>query len=651
MTKTQTDMREADRAAHPSVSEILDAVGDGFYVLDTEFRFTYVNRRCCDTWSFAREELVGRTLWDCFPASYGTDAGHRLQQAVAGRTITEYEVFSDVLQRQIWFRVCPLADMLTAVHWRDVTDARSTEAALRDSEARFRQVFEQSPLGKATAGPDFRFREVNPALCRMLGYSADELIGMSFLDLVHPDDRAECLRQGSALIEGTLPRIQLEERFIRKAGDVLWVSVNVGPIRDPDGRLRYNFGILEDITERRRMTQALHDSQERLRVLNERLEQESELRARQLAESRARLETFFVTSLDWLSLFRGEPDGSFVYVDLNPACQQAYGLSREQVVGSRVQDILGAEQAEVPLHHMRECVRTGQPQRYMARRTMAGRTRTIDVVFVPVPVETEPGERLIVSTARDLTEREELEAQLRQAQKMEAVGQLTGGIAHDFNNLLTAVISSMELIGRRTDNQRVRKLADTALQAAMRGAQLTSQLLAFSRRQELHPTVVDLTAVIKETGTLLRRFIGETVNLTIESNPSAWPVRVDGAQFQAAVMNLVVNARDAMPDGGRIRLSLTNAQIGGHQTAPDLPDGDYVVLEVADTGEGMPAEVLARAVEPFFTTKAVGKGSGLGLSMVHGFTTQSGGAVRIDSTQGKGTTVRLFLPRASPETA
>ncbi len=434
----------------PPLDDMLDAIGDGFYVLDTAFRFVRINRRCAEIWGRPRSQLIGRSIWDCFPGSATSGSGQQLRHAVIAGQVVEYEAFSDVLRRHIWCRVGPLAGGLTAVHWRDVTDARRTEAALRDSEARFRQVFEQSPLGKATADLEMRFREVNPALCRMLGYSPEELVGKRFMDLVHPDDRGECLRQGRALLDGSIERVQIEERFLHKSGCPLWVSINVAPIREPDGTILYSLGIIEDIDERRRITQALHDSQERLRQLNERLEHDARRGAHQLAESRARLETFFEISLDWLSLFRSEPDGSFVYVDLNPACQRAYGLPREQVIGRRVQDILGDAQAEVPLHNLRECVRTGEPQRYLARRTLAGHTRTIDVVFVPVPVETDLGERLIVSTARDLTEREELEAQLRQAQKMEAVGELTGGVAHDFNNLLTAVISSMELIGRRT---------------------------------------------------------------------------------------------------------------------------------------------------------------------------------------------------------
>jgi PAS domain S-box-containing protein len=343
---------------------------------------------------------------------------------------------------------------------------------------------------------------------------------------------------------------------------------------------------------------------------------------------------------------RATADGRFLYEDINPTCERAYGIRREETIGRTVEDVIGPEAARVPFHFFRECLRTGAPQRYVAQRTMAGLTRTVDVMVVLVPGETDGGDRFIITSARDITERELLEAQLRQAQKMEAVGQLTGGVAHDFNNLLTAVVSSLELIRSKTAEERTRRLADVALRAAMRGGQLTHQLLSFSRRQNLRPTVVDLDALLGETEALLRRAVGETIELSFETAPDLWPSEVDSAQFEAAVMNLVVNARDAMPKGGGLVLATANATIGATERGLDLTLGDYVVLTVRDTGEGMPREVLAHAFEPFFTTKEIGKGSGLGLSMVHGFARQSGGTVRIESELGVGTTVRLYLPRA-----
>jgi PAS domain S-box-containing protein len=245
----------------------------------------------------------------------------------------------------------------------DVTERKRSEAALGESVARFSRVFEQSPLGKATAGIDFRLREVNPALCRMLGYTAEELIGRSMLELVHPDDRDRCLAAAQDLAAGMLPQIQLEERFVRKSGESFWVSVNVGPIRDLDDNVLYTLGVIEDIDERKRITQALEESERRLRELNEQLEDQVRERAHQLASSRAQLQAFFDNSPDWLTLQRVTPDGHFVYVDLNPTCEAAYGLTREQVIGRSSRTCWVARQ-----HRLRcaICARASGPARRSA---------------------------------------------------------------------------------------------------------------------------------------------------------------------------------------------------------------------------------------------------------------------------------------------
>ena len=423
------------------------------------------------------------------------------------------------------------------------------EAALRDSEQRFRRVFEQSPLGKAMAGLDFRFRAVNPALCAMLGYTEDELIGRSFLDIVHPDDRDRLRCTGRALVDGSAPQIQIEERFLRKSGDALWVSVNVGPIRDADGNILYTLGIIENIDERKRIAQALLDSETRLRQLNERLEQQAEERAAQLASSRAQLQAFFVNSPDWLTLQRATPDGRIVYADINPTSEAAYGMSREQVVGRTVEEVLGVEAAQIPMHHLRECLRTGQPQHYVARRTMAGRTTTIDVMFVLVPEVAEGGDRYIITTARDLTEREQLEAQLRQAQKMEAIGQLTGGVAHDFNNLLAIIGGNAELVRRRPTGNIARQM-DNILLATERGVALTRQLLSFSRRHVATPQIIDLRSEMPRMAEMLRASLRGNIQMRIDVAEQVWPIEVDLAELEMALLNIAVNARDAMPQGG-----------------------------------------------------------------------------------------------------
>ena len=247
----------------------------------------------------------------------------------------------------------------------------------------------------------------------------------------------------------------------------------------------------------------------------------------------------------------------------------------------------------------------------------------------------------------EIAEREQVEEALRQSQKMEAVGQLTGGIAHDFNNLLTGITGALDLMSRRMAQGRTRdveRYVGLALASAQRAATLTHRLLAFSRRQPLDPKPVDGNGLIGAMEELLRRTLGETVSLDLALAPELWATLCDPHQLENALLNLCINARDAMPDGGRLTVATGNESVGeGHD--PDLRPGPYVVFRVADTGTGMTSEVIARAFDPFFTTKPIGQGTGLGLSMIYGFARQSGGQVRVDSEVGRGTTMRLYLPR------
>ncbi len=263
---------------------------------------------------------------------------------------------------------------------------------------------------------------------------------------------------------------------------------------------------------------------------------------------------------------------------------------------------------------------------------------------------TEELERLVsertASLQREMLEREKAETALAQAQKMEAVGQLTGGVAHDFNNLLTAVLGSLQMIGKRSDDPQIRRFADNARRAAERGARLTQQLLAFSRRQRLAPEAVDLHRLVAEISDLLTRAVGTTVMLEIQLPGQLPPAFVDPTQMELVLLNLAINARDAMPDGGVLTIAGSELASAPLELAEDLAAGSYVVIAITDTGSGMTPEVQERAFEPFFTTKEQGKGTGLGLSQVYGFVRQSGGAVKLRSAPGEGTTVTLYLPRA-----
>jgi nitrogen-specific signal transduction histidine kinase/ActR/RegA family two-component response regulator len=254
----------------------------------------------------------------------------------------------------------------------------------------------------------------------------------------------------------------------------------------------------------------------------------------------------------------------------------------------------------------------------------------------------------IGTIATDVTDQKNAEAQLAQARRMEAIGQLTGGVAHDFNNMLTAILLNSEVLASQLKNESHRALAEAMRLAAERGADLTRRLLAFGRRQSLMPQSTDVNELLDSMEPLMRRSLGEHIEIRLVRGSDLWPATVDQSQLENAIVNLAVNARDAMPEGGQLTIETANVELDADYEAadPEMKAGPYVMVAVSDTGAGMPVDVLARAFEPFFTTKDVGKGTGLGLSMVYGFIKQTGGHVRIYSEVGLGTVVRLYLPRA-----
>jgi PAS domain S-box-containing protein len=497
----------------------------------------------------------------------------------------------------------------------------------------------------------FRCLGLSPAAAAVGGVAP--VASETLLAAAHPEDRAS-LAARLAEFAARIGPMRIEYRIVRPDGAVRWIVLLGEVTGDAHGRPATMLGIAIDSTQRRAAVEtaaaALRDRERRLRELNQELAQLADRRTRQLDASRAQIQAVYDNSPDWLSLFRATADGHFVYEDLNKATERAYGLPRDQVIGRPLEEILGPEQARLPISLFQACIRTGENQRYTARRTLAGVTRTIDVMFARVP-EKHDGDWLIMATARDITEREAMEQQLRQAQKMEAVGQLTGGLAHDFNNLLTAILGNLELLAPRLadDPTAARHLA-AAARAAENGARLTEQLLAFSRRQHLQPRAVDLNAVVAGMREMLSRTIGRTIAIRLALGPDLWPALIDPAQIETTILNLAINARDAMPGGGALTIETRNLPAGvGAPT--ELAGRDCVGLGVRDTGTGMSEEVLRSAIEPFFTTKEPGKGSGLGLSQVYGMVRQSGGAMEIESRVGGGTAVHLFLPRAAADRA
>jgi PAS domain S-box-containing protein len=335
----------------------------------------------------------------------------------------------------------------------------------------------------------------------------------------------------------------------------------------------------------------------------------------------------------------------------NRAAERIFGYSADETLNRAYPLVPPEGQAEFDQIFQRSAA--GERLRNVPVRRRRKDGALVDIVFSGAPLyDSDHRLRGIVFVLEDVTARKALEQQLRQAQKMEAIGQLTGGIAHDFNNLLGVIIGSLDLLREHEADKESAELAQEALTGALRGAELTRRMLAFARRQPLQPKIVDLNETLPGITEMLRRTLGEDIIINTSPAGDLWPALADPSQVEDAILNLAVNARDAMPRGGRLVIETANARLDEIYAAQnsELAPGDYVMLSVTDSGTGMPAEVIERAFEPFFTTKEAGRGTGLGLSMVYGFIKQSGGHVKIYSEPGHGTTVKLYLPKAADGT-
>ncbi len=462
---------------------------------------------------------------------------------------------------------------------------------------------------------------------RLKGYSEAQILGQNFSLFFTPEDRAAGRPQKVLETARSLGRYEEEGWRIRRDGKRFWALAVIDAIHDVDGTVLGFAKITRDLTDRHDAVEALRESEQRFRLL--------------------------VESVVDYSLFMIDREG--IVRNWNPGAQRTIGYTADEIVGRHFSVFYTDEDREagLPARALQTAVDTGKYE-VEGWRVRKDGTRFWASIVIDTILEEQGTAIGFAKITRDISERRELEMakeQLYQAQKLETVGQLTGGIAHDFNNLLTAVVGSLSLIMEIASDTRVKRLAEIAIRAADRGAELTSQLLAFARRQTLRPQPSDLNELITVFDALLRRAVGETTSIETKLAPALWVAEVDQAQFQSALLNLIVNARDAMPDGGSLSIETKNVLLdeGAASALTEIEPGHYVVVSVRDTGSGMTDESRRRAIEPFFTTKEVGKGSGLGLSQVYGFARQSKGQLEIVSALGKGTTVRIYLPSGGRE--
>lgn len=591
--------------------------------------FLAVNEEMVRHYGYSRQELLSMTLKDIRPDEE-YERLRRWLSVFSGKpeafinagcwkhrkkdgSLIEVEIFAHTVTfngRQAFLVVA-----------NDITERRSAEDALRASEERYRSLVAATSSVVWTSNAEGLVESLPPSWGNYTGQSPEESRGLGWVKAIHPDDRQQVLeawRQARA------------NRSLYEAQGRIWHApsqryryfVNRGvPILNDDGSVREWVGSLDDMEDGMKAEEALRAS---------------EVRYRELFENANDV------------IYTSDLQGNFT--SANKAAERITGYTREEILSKNLSDVVSPEYLEVPGRTLKRKLE-GQESTFYDLEIVAkdGRRIALEMNTRLIYQGDEPV--AVQGIGRDVTERHKLEQQFRMAQKMEAVGLLAGGIAHDFNNMLSVIIGRGELMLDGADlPPELRTSIEEILKAGKRAAALTRQLLAFSRRQVMEPKTLDLNLVVADMEKLLRRLLGEDIELAACLEPHLGHVKADLGQIEQVIMNLAVNARDAMPGGGKLTIGTSNADLDGHYPGQSHAQqaGPYVLLSVTDTGTGMPPEVLQRVFEPFFTTKEKGKGTGLGLATVYGIVKQSGGYIWVYSEPGRGSTFKVYLPRVQP---
>jgi two-component system cell cycle sensor histidine kinase/response regulator CckA len=739
-----TERKQAEEALRIKESAVASSA-NAIALADLEGNLTYVNPAFLQLWGYAdEEEVLGKPavgFWQSEANAAQVLEALRDKQGWIGELVAKRkdgslfntQLSASMATDEAGKPVCFMAS------FADITERVRAEQALRNSEERYRRLFEDAVLGIFQSTRDGKFITVNPAFARMFGYDSAQDVIDSVNDAatdiyVDPSRRPSIVR---LVIESDGP-IKVETQYRRKNGDIFFGNLHAWAVRDDDGRFLYLEGFVEDITERKRADQGLRESEEKYRHLFE-LESDAiflidnemgrilevnaaasalygysreELLQKKNTDLSAEPDQTTKATLEgwtWVPVrFHCKKDGTIFPVEITASHFTWRGRSVHVAAIRDITERLRAEQAlreselqyRTTLDSMGDVIHVVDTDlRFTLVNTafkqwtkesgleteVIGRTLFGIFPFLPDRIRDEyhqvfnSGKTLIteestqlsgmefisetrkipifeggrvtrvVTVIRDITERVRLEEQLRQAQKMEAIGRLTAGIAHDFNNLLTAINGFAALMRfELAPDDPVQELAEKILDTGRRAADLVRQLLAFSHRQIIEPRTLDLNDIVSNMGEMLGRIIGEHIQMETILTPELWPVEVDPAQIEQVIVNLAVNARDAMPSGGRLTIETANVildkdYVAGHVEATP---GEHVLLAVSDTGGGMNEEIKAHIFEPFFTTRETGKGTGLGLATVYGIVRQSGGHIWVYSEENQGTTFKIYLPRA-----
>ena len=512
---------------------------------------------------------------------------------------------------------------------RREAERNRAEEALRESEERFRAIFEQAAVGVGQIETETgRFMRVNRKYCDIIGYTQEEIAETSLMEITHPDDLEQTLDNIQRLLRGEIRDSTFEKRYIRKDGSIIWVNLTTSAMWGVDEKPNYHIAVVQDITDHKKVQETLRESEEKYRTILRDME-----------------EGYYEVDLACNFLFFNDPVPEFG------------GYSRDEFMGINYRDFTEEEVAKEVYEVYNQVYTNGTPVRDFAwkiNRRDGAEAYVEASIFLNRdskgnPIGFRGLMRDVTQRKKEEKDRKQLEAQLLHSQKMEAVGRLAGGIAHDFNNLLTTILgySDLVMMAMRRDNPFYDDVGEIK-RSGKRAADLIRQLLAFSRRQIIQPVVLDLNRVIRNMEEMLRRLIGEDIEVIMILGSDLWKVKVDPGQIDQVIMNLAVNAKDAMPQGGKLTIETVNMDLDdgyARNHGVELNPGPYVMFAISDTGTGIDKETQSRIFEPFFTTKVKGKGTGLGLSTVYGIVKQNNGFIWVYSEPGEGTAFKVYLSR------
>jgi two-component system cell cycle sensor histidine kinase/response regulator CckA len=619
------DRREAEVALVASEERyrsLADSMPQIVWVTRPDGYHEYYNRRWYEYTGLTHEETKGegwnhvfhpedqKVAWEKWAKALTTGNEYQIEYRCRrhdgvyrwflGRALPQRNAGGEIVR---WFGTCT-----------DIHDRKEADAAVRESEERYRTLVEASASIVWTSTADGGFDTDQPGWTTFTGQTVEQHRHGGWLEAIHPDDREQTARAWSEAVRNKTT-YAVEHRVRRADGEYRHMTGRAIPIREKGGEIREWIGVHADVTDRVRAEEAT-----------------------------SRLAAIVAGSDD--AIIGTDMEG--LATSWNAGAERLYGYAAEEVINKPYLMLVPPDKQEEAANALTQVWQGKSVPSYPTVR-MHKTGRRIDVTVSVSPIRDRNGRVIGASKiAHDSTRSKMLEEQFRQAQKMEAVGRLAGGVAHDFNNLLTVINGYGEIVaGAMPPDHPSKALVQEIMKAGTRAAGLTRQLLAFSRRTVLEAKVLDPNALIHDLENMLRRLLGEDIDLATRLDPDLGRVRTDPGQLEQAIVNLCVNARDAMPRGGKLTIETHNVELDGTYVATHagVTPGPYVALAISDNGVGMTPEILARIFEPFFTTKEVGKGTGLGLAMVFGFVKQSGGDVRVYSEPGHGTTVKVYLPR------